>query len=67
MCRYECDHPGCGKRFMHLQSKKEHEFAHSGKKPFACALCPGVSYGSKANLARHNRAKHPVKPAGGIL
>ncbi len=49
-----CSFPGCGKRYAHVQSKKEHEFTHKGEKPFMCTF-PGCdkAFSSSSNRKRH--------------
>ncbi|XP_063960034.1 uncharacterized protein LOC129266487 [Lytechinus pictus] len=53
----------CDKRFSRLSRLKEHMYTHTGKKPFACSLCPS-SFVRKHDLFRHSSRLHGVGQGG---
>nr|XP_054760316.1 uncharacterized protein LOC129266486 [Lytechinus pictus] len=53
----------CDKRFSRLSLLKEHMYTHTGKKPFACSLCPS-SFVRKHDLFRHSSRLHGVGQGG---
>ncbi len=65
VCRYECGFPGCGKRYKHVQSKKEHEASHYTERQFLCTV-PGCGRGftSKTNRNRHSKTPHNADASG---
>ena len=57
---YECDHPGCGKRFSIMGALTIHKRMHNGDKPFKCPQCD-KAFSESSNLSKHVRLNllHP--------
>ena len=49
---YECDHPGCGKRFAIMGALTIHKRMHNGDKPFKCPQCD-KAFSESSNLSKH--------------
>ena len=49
---YECDHPGCGKRFAIMGALTIHKRTHNGDKPFKCSQCD-KAFSESSNLSKH--------------
>ena len=49
---YECDHPGCGKRFAIMGALTIHKRMHNGDKPFKCPRCD-KAFSESSNLSKH--------------
>jgi len=59
--KYKCDH--CKKAFVLPQYLEEHEYTHTGAKPFVCGIngCP-ETFRQRGKLSIHKKNAHPEAP-----
>lgn len=58
---FACTHPGCGKKFSHSSTLKDHMNIHFQRKPYQCKEC-GKGFPNGSNLNRHARIHTKSKP-----
>ncbi|KDO29425.1 hypothetical protein SPRG_05963 [Saprolegnia parasitica CBS 223.65] len=63
--RFQCEEPGCGKRFNRKFTLKEHMKTHTGARPYICDYegCTS-SFSTSGNLSRHKFTHTGEKPYG---
>jgi len=57
---HECRHEGCGKRFIHAQTRDIHEKIHKGIKEYQCTICV-KQFTQKAQLTVHMKRHMGIK------